>query len=257
MDRDTTRRGTAPGRAVRGGGCARAGVLCALVLLALPAGAAADEVAADGCAERLARTVQEHYEAIRDLEARFTQRSEPLALGGGAVGGAAQERSGTVVLAKPGRMRWSYEEPQPSLLVTDGKVVWMYDPLLEEAQRLPDVGGFLSGAAVQFLMGEGDLLASFRASARDCGGDPVVLDLVPREDQGYERLTLRVDPGTGEVRSSTVTDLFGNRTTVSFDAVRHDVGPDASLFTFEPPEGVDVVDLTVEGGAAGRPGGAP
>ena len=196
------------------------------------------------CAHRVARAVQEHYEAVRDLEARFTQTRGAAALGGGTVQPAPPPSTGRVVLQKPGRMRWSYEAPEPSLLVTDGEIVWMYDPLLEEAQRLPDAGGFLSGAAVQFLMGQGDLVESFVVRAARCDASPVELDLEPRTDVGYERLAIRADPKTGEVHSTTVTDLFGNRTTVLFEDVQVNREPPAATFTFEPPEGVDVIDLT-------------
>jgi len=198
------------------------------------------------CAEAVARKVQRHYEAVTDLRARFSQTRQ----GPGAAGLATRE--GTVVAAKPGRMRWSYETPEPSLLVTDGQVLWMYDPLLEEAQRLPNAGGVLSSAAVQFLMGEGDLLAAFRVEAVDCDASPVRLELLPRTDVGYERLSLEVDAESGGVLASTVTDLFGNRTRVAFQDVRVNTAPEAALFTFEPPEGVEVFDLltpSVPGGS--------
>jgi outer membrane lipoprotein carrier protein len=229
--------------------------LIAPALLALAAGAsAADDTSADrSCAQDVARKVQAHYETVADLTARFRQTRQAVVIGGGF---AASEpvREGSVVLAKPGRMRWSYETPDESLLVTDGQVVWMYDPLLEEAQRLPDAAGVLSGAAVRFLMGEGDLLASFAVSTPDCSARPVRLELVPREDAGYERLTLEVDPESGRVQASTVADLFGNRTTVAFDQVRLNTKPAAGLFRFEPPPGVAVIDLTV---APPTPGGTP
>jgi len=224
-------------------------LVAALALLA-PRAVAADELAADGaCAEAVARAVQSHYESVQDWSARFVQTREAAAFGGGIAPMPEPPREGTVVLAKPGRMRWSYETPDPSLLVTDGQVVWTYDPLLEEAQRLPDAGGLLSGAAVQFLMGRGDLLGSFRISAADCAARPVRLTLVPREDAGYERLALEVEPDSGRVLASSVTDLFGNRTRVAFSDVRTNTSPDPKLFHFEPPEGVEVIDLAVPGGA--------
>jgi outer membrane lipoprotein carrier protein len=230
-------------------------VLAALLVLA-PGVGGADAVEPDrSCAEAVARKVQGHYEAIADWSASFEQTRQAVVFGGGL---AAPEptRRGTVVFAKPGRMRWSYVEPDPSLFVTDGTVVWTWDPLLEEAQRLPDAGGVLSGAAVRFLMGEGDLIDAFRITAADCAARPVRLELLPKRDEGYERLVLHVDPETGQVASSSVTDLFGNRTTVSFADVRTNTSPDPSVFTFEPPEGATVIDLAVpdEGGAAPRSG---
>jgi len=227
--------------------------LLALLLVGPGVGAAADDVSGgDGaCAEEVARKVQGHYEAISDWSASFEQTRRAVVFGGG-VATSEPTRSGTVVLEKPGRMRWSYVAPEPSLFVTDGSVVWTWDPLLEEAQRMPDAEGLLSGAAVRFLMGEGDLLSTFYVSAADCAARPVRLDLVPREDAGYERIALEVDPETGRVATSTVTDLFGNRTSVSFSDVQVNTGPEPELFRFEPPEGATVLDLTPP-----EPGSAP
>jgi len=220
-------------------------LIVALLALGFPAwSAAADDLELDrSCASSVAGKVQGHYEAISDWSASFEQTRKAASFGLGGAARAEPTRQGTVVFSKPGRMRWSYVSPDPSLFVTDGQVVWMYDPLLGEAQRLTDAGGLLSGAAVRFLMGQGDLADSFTITAADCSVSPIRLDLLPKKDEGYERLALDVDPETGRVVASTVTDLFGNQTRVAFTNVQINTGPDPALFTFDPPEGVTVIDL--------------
>ncbi len=206
------------------------------------------------CAVATARAVQSRYDAVEDLRIRFRQTRRRASLGGR--GGGELESQGVATMAKPGRMRWVYESPEPSLFVTDGSVVWTYDPGLGEAQRLPDAGQFLSGAALQFLVGEGRLEEEFSLAARNCGSERVALTLVPLRDAGYERLVLDVVPERGEVLATEVHDLFGNRTRIEFESVEYDVGPDASEFRFEPPEGVEVIELEPISGrsvGAGRP----
>lgn len=198
------------------------------------------EAAAD-CAEPTARRVQVHYESIRDLSADFEQTARNAVLGSGPGAEPATTR-GRVVFAKPGRMRWEYREPEPSLVVSDGHTLWTYDPGLGEAQRLEGAESLVSGAAIQFLLGEGDLLESFRVSALDCGARPVRLLLEPREPASYERLTLDVSPDGG-VRVSEVSDLFGNVTRVAFSNVRTNTTPDPATFRFEPPQGVQVIEV--------------
>jgi len=228
------------------------------LVLSFARGAEANGVEPEGaCAPAVARAVQGHYEAISDWSASFEQRRQAVAFSGGIAPPAEPARRGTVVLAKPGRMRWSYLSPDPSLFVTDGRIVWMWDPVLGEAQRLADAGGMLSQAAVRFLLGAGDLLEAFRVTAEDCAARPVRLDLVPKQDASYERLALDVDPDTGRVAASTVTDLFGNRTTLAFTHVQVNTGPDPAQFHFQPPEGATVIDLAAptpsSGGAPERP----
>ena len=193
-----------------------------------------------GCAVALAARVQSHYETVRDLRAGFSQVTRSVALGGS--GGFEQPASGSVPFAKPGRMRWEYREPEPSLVVSDGKTLWVHDPAAKEVQVLPVGAGFLSGAAIQFLLGEGNLLESFRVTARSCEA-PAALILTPREPATYERLELEVDGETGAIPRTVVVDLFGNRTEVAFREVETNRRPPRSLFRFEPPKGTRVLTL--------------
>jgi len=194
------------------------------------------------CAEEMARRVQSHYEAVRDLSAEFVQTSSLASLGPAPEQGSDETR-GEVVFAKPGRMRWHYLEPAESLVVSDGEDLWTYDPELGEAQHMPVGRGYLSGAAIQFLMGEGEILETFRVEARGCGGPRVALELVPREPASYERLALEVDRESGQVVSTEVVDLFGNVTRVSFSDIRTNTNAPQELFRFEPPEGTEVIEV--------------
>jgi outer membrane lipoprotein carrier protein len=229
------------------------GFLSCLGALAAPVSAAADPngaaastaPSAETCAESVARRLQDHYDDVRDLTARFDQTTHSVTLGTGS-GGAAMEAKGTVVFAKPGKMRWSYEEPDPSLVVSDGKALWLYDPQAREAQRMQVSEGFLSGAAIQFLLGEGQILEEFEVRAEECGSDTLTrvrLELRPRTPASYERLELLADPRTGQVYETTVRDLFGNVTRVRLFEVQTNQGPDAQLFRFDPPEDVRVLEI--------------
>lgn len=194
------------------------------------------------CADDVARRVQDHYQDVRGLTARFEQQSQVVSLGTGP-GNPATASRGEVSFAKPGRMRWSYESPEPSLVVTDGEVLWLYDPEAREAQRLHAGQGFLSGAALQFLLGEGDMTRDFSVRALECGPDQARLSLVPRKEAPYERLELTVDARSGAVRETAVFDLVGNVTRVVFSDVRLDPGLADEAFQFVPPPGVKVVEV--------------
>jgi len=242
-------------------------LLLCLTSAALPAAAdgdpdqprtpAADPPAADpaaatvpvaSCAEQVAARVQRHYDGVRDLAARFEQQTRSVTLGDASLAGG-ERVSGRVVFAKPGRMRWSYEAPEPSLLVSDGAVLWLYDPTAREAQRLPVKQGYLTGAALEFLLGEGKLLEEFAVSAESCEAQgEVALDLRPRRPASYERLGLRVSADSGEILATHVVDLFGNVTRIAFSEIRTNQDPPLELFTFEVPEGVEVIDLIVPDG---------
>jgi outer membrane lipoprotein carrier protein len=206
-----------------------------------PPGASTEASDPADCGRELARRVQARYEGVRDLHATFRQTTRSAAFAGSAT--ADQKTNGEVWFAKPGRMRWVYEAPTPSLVVSDGETLWIYDPDAREAQSMPVTQGFLSGAAFQFLLGEGRILDTFDASAQDCGNQRVRLVLKPLADATYERLELQVDRETGDVHATAIDDLFGNRTEVEFDSLRTNQGPPDDRFVFVAPEGVRVERL--------------
>jgi len=194
------------------------------------------------CTDELTERVQQRYEAVKDLSARFEQSTRVASLHGSGHE-APSESSGEVVFEKPGKMRWSYEKPNPSLVVSDGEVAWVYDPAAREAQRMQAGDTLLKGGAMQFLLGRGDLRRDFEVRARSCEGSSVVLDLTPREPATYEKLEIVADRESGEVEETTVSDLVGNVTRVAFHNVRTNRGVAKDTFHFTPPEGVRVIEL--------------
>jgi outer membrane lipoprotein carrier protein len=215
---------------------------CAVLLLAPGAALGGGDADGDGCLDAALSAVQARYDGIEDLAADFVQVSRSVVLAGSAHGDATTS-SGRVVFARPGRMRWEYLEPEPSLTVSDGETLWIYDPGRHEAQRMTLTGGYFSGAAVQFLVGKGDLRRDFEVRELACSEDAADIELVPRNDASYERIRLRVEFASGEVRQTSVVDLLGNVTQVTFSDIEANRKPDADVFEFDPPEGVEVIDL--------------
>ena len=214
------------------------GLVWAIVALFVGPIARADGEEPVDCAREVAARVQARYDGVRDLEARFTQTSHSVAF---ERAGQDLQASGVAVFAKPGRMRWTYEKPEPSLVVSDGQTLWVYDPQAHEAQEFPVGQGFLSGSAVQFLLGEGQILSAFDVRALDCASETVHLLLTPKQDATYEQLELWVTARSGDVKGTAVVDLFGNRTEVSFESLRIDLRPDPAIFRFQAGPGVSVL----------------
>jgi outer membrane lipoprotein carrier protein len=209
------------------------------------AGPAASAERTDSCAERLATTIQSYYDAVDDFSATFHQQTRSVTLGNASLGADAPS-SGTVQFAKPGKMRWRYESPTPSQVISDGTILWIYDSAMREVQRLPVTEGYLTGAALEFLLGEGKLLDEFEVEASSCVPDDqnaLELELLPRQAASFESLGLRANRETGEILGTSLVDLFGNETSISFSDARINLRPPASTFVFEIPTGVRVIDL--------------
>ena len=91
--------------------------------------AASPTVVAQTDVHALAAKIDQHYDHLRTLEARFTE----------TYSGAGMNRteSGTLFLKRPGRMRWDYDQPRPKLFLTDGHTAWFYVPGEKQVRQTP------------------------------------------------------------------------------------------------------------------------
>jgi len=191
----------------------------------------------ESCLDHAIEAIQHRYDAVDDLRADFQQVTRTAALPG-----SGTSTSGTVSFAKPGKMRWTYADP-PSLLVSDGKTLWIYDPSFNEVQRLAASGEYLSGASIQFLLGRGDIRRDFTISEKSCSADSIEIELRPIQPASFERLEIVADPRSGDLTRTTIFDLIGNVTEVTFSNLETDLHPPPETFRFEPPEGAKVLDV--------------
>ena len=106
----------------------------------------------------LAARLQTRYDTIKDFTADFTQTYE-----GGVLRRKTTE-SGTLLVKKPGRMRWEYKTPEEKLFVSDGRKLYAWVP----ADRQVTVSALPSGDApatpILFLLGRGQLARDFTPS---------------------------------------------------------------------------------------------
>ncbi len=79
--------------------------------------------------DAVVRRVDDHYNHLSSLRAHYTERYSGM--------GMDRTEEGTLLLKKPGRMRWSYAAPVGKVFVLDGKFAWFYTPGDAQATRVP------------------------------------------------------------------------------------------------------------------------
>ena len=182
--------------------------------------------------------VQKRYDSVHDLRATFAQTSYSAALG------KETAARGSVVVKRPGMMRWEYAKPDGRIIVLDGKSIRIWNPEDKQLQIAAISGANVSPTALGFLMGQGVLRDSFEAkSVSEPNRGELGLLLHPKGDAGFESLTLWLDSKSLQLRESVVVDLFGNRTRVSFESAVENGGVEPSVFELAAPEGAEVIDL--------------
>jgi outer membrane lipoprotein carrier protein len=184
--------------------------------------------------------VQKRYDAAADFRARFTQTLTSAAMG------RKTSSAGEVMFKKPGRMRWDYEKPDKSSYVTDGGVLWLYEPDDKQAFK-QDLKGSQLPASLSFLTGKGKLANEFDitfAGKTTYGGvGDYVLSLSPKTPQAtVKSILFIVDPRTFDVRESVITDAQGNTNDLLFSDIRTNPRLPDNIFHFTPPAGTRVID---------------
>lgn len=188
-------------------------------------------------AHELAAALQKKYDSIRDFSADFTQLYE-----GGVLRKQAVER-GTVVIKKPGRMRWNYKTPEEKVFVSDGRQIVLYVPSDKQAIVSPVPSDDQATSAVLFLMGKGNLTRDFTVShGQGAAPDTYVLRLDPKNRQAeYDWLQLTVDRKSLQIRTLTAGEQQGGRSTFQFANFKENPGVSDKTFAFTIPRGTDVI----------------
>lgn len=124
-----------------------------VVVAACLVAVAASPVAAQTL-EDVVRDLEDAYSRMTDLRADFTQTAFNKSLN------QTIPAQGSVYLKKGGKLRWEYKEPTPQEIVSDGKKLWVYTPVLNQV-NVGDAPEALAGPAGSFLAGLGRLRAEF------------------------------------------------------------------------------------------------
>jgi len=187
-------------------------------------------------ADALAKQLQAHYQSIRDFSANFTQSYRT-----GVLKTRTQE-SGTVAVKKPGKMRWTYTQPERKDLVSDGRNIYWY--VHEEKQVVRRDVAETASTPDLFLSGKGDIGRDFIAThATSSIPGSVALKLVPRRaEPEYEYLVVAFDPKSLQIRGLTTRDHQGGESSFTFSNMKENRGLSDKDFVFTPPRGVPVVD---------------
>ena len=186
----------------------------------------------------LAAKVDQRYDHIHSLEARFTETYT------GA--GMSRTESGTLLLKKPGRMRWDYDQPRPKLFLSDGQTAWFYVPGEHQARRTPVKQLDDLRSPLRYLLGKTKLEKELEGLSLAPDQQPVnpgdvVLRGVPKGMRDRVEQTLLEVAPDGLIVRIVVEELDGSTTEFRFLQQKENVELADQQFHFVPPPGVEVV----------------
>ena len=191
--------------------------------------------------------VQSRYDQAKDFQARFTQKYSRQVVGRVTVS------AGQVHFKKPGRMRWDYDKPEARMFLSNGQLLWLYEP--EEKQAFKqDLQTSQLPAVLAFLMGKGRIADEFEVAwsndTRFGRTEDYRLSLRPKQPQStYKSIVFVVDAGDFSVRESVLVDQQGNANHFVFSDLKINAKVSDEVFRWSPPAGVRVIDT----GKLGKP----
>lgn len=181
-----------------------------------------------------ARSALEHFSAdLRNLQLEFTQvvKSQD--------GRIQDQTGGNAVLQSPDKLRWVYSGDYPEIIVADGTNVWIYDEALEQVTIKPQSNS-IADTPLLILTDISQLDEQFLVTELGDFEGMQLLELRSREAESeFERVLMGLDEEG--IRLMVMEDAFGQRTEIRFSQIIKNADIDPQLFTFTPPEGVDVV----------------
>ena len=184
--------------------------------------------------DAVVRKVDDHYNHLNSLRAHYTEHYSGM--------GMDRSEEGTLLLKKPGRMRWSYAEPVGKVFVLDGKFAWFYTPGDAQASRVPAKELDDLRSPLRFLLGHTQLKKELDNLSVAPDGAGFRISGVPKGmAQRVKLLSLRVT-ATGAIEQMRLEEVDGAVTEFVFSAMQENVPLKDSDFGFVPPAGVTVVE---------------
>jgi len=191
--------------------------------------------------KNLLQLIQKQYQSILSFSGRFIQSSHRADTETGS-----KKAEGLVSYKRPGRMHWLYETPEEQLLVTNGKTMWLYDPLLENVtvQKLEKI---TEGTALSFLLGFGNLQTDFihRGITKNLlnGQDGLILELEPKKSTAnLAFIQLSVNPETYNLQTIALMDQQNNYRTIQLKNMKYNVEIQDSYFEFKVTNDMEIIE---------------
>ena len=151
-----------------------------------------------------------------------------------------QTFKGVMKVERPGKFYWETTSPAKQTIVTTGKVVWIYDPDLQQAVRQSLDDQVANTPALLLSGNTSQIMDAYRVTQPD--RSKLYYTLYPKQDDGaFQSLTISF--GANKAPTLMILqDSLGQTTYVRISNIKVNPAIPASVFNFEPPKGTDIID---------------
>ena len=185
--------------------------------------------------------IQKQYQSILSFSGHFIQTSFRNNTE------IARKAKGLVSYKRPGKMRWLYEAPEEQLLVTNGEILWLFDPLLENV-TIQKLEKLTHGTALSFLLGLGDIQADFNqrvviSQVLFTSSEALIVELEPKKEAAnLSFIQLAVHPVTYNLQKIALMDQQSNYRIIELESMSYNIALEDNFFEFKVTPDMEVIE---------------
>ena len=154
-------------------------------------------------------------------------------------GAILQEVSGQFFFKKPNLFKWNYLEPVKSQIISDGELLYLYDPDLKQViiSQLKKIGG----VSPAMLLVTRDIESLFKVSIIQDEKGVSWFKALPHEPEKANFKEVFINFVQNELKGMRIIDGFDNTTEIEFIKVSRNININEAIFLFNTPEDIDVI----------------
>lgn len=149
------------------------------------------------------------------------------------------ESSGTFMMQRPGKFYWKTEKPAPQILISNQKMIWLYDPDLQTVNERP-FSDDLQKTPTLILSEDVDKLRKTFSINATINGKLEKYTLTPKVTDGmFQELILVFSDNS--LTEFHIRDNLGQLTDFVLTNTQRNQAVNEALFNFVAPAGVDII----------------
>ncbi|WP_435276880.1 outer membrane lipoprotein chaperone LolA [Psychrobium sp. nBUS_13] len=147
-----------------------------------------------------------------------------------------QQATGSMKMSQPNMFRWVTNEPDESVVVSDGQSVWIYNPFVEQVSAL-DLDSTMTQSPLWLIANQSDeawLLFDVKKNGER-------YEVKPKDPKNLTKKIV-MSFSDNKIAALDILDAQGQTSHFVFNNFDYQTAIDANAFKFDMPEGVDFDD---------------
>ncbi|NQY33389.1 MAG: outer membrane lipoprotein chaperone LolA [Alteromonadaceae bacterium] len=160
----------------------------------------------------------------------------------GVDGNTLQSGSGSLTVKKPNMVYWNIQQPDESLIVSDGQTVWFFDPFIEQVSAYSLQSSIANTPILLLTSDSQELWQHYLVTKKPATEIYQDIFVIHSKDENAQVKSLELIFNSDKLSRLIMLDATGQVITITLKNIDYKNEPDLALFQFVVPEGVHLDD---------------